>query len=134
MATPGHPGTCHSFDFAPWGGWWTGGFHRDGLLRTLASPETKGRANTVTTKYVVGSERERWVDLPRIRTGWHVGNGDQHAPDGRRHAVDLDTAHTACGLPAQLLVVFEELDWATMLSNDMSRGLQALCPVTKDRS
>ena len=77
----------------------------------------KGRAITVTPKCVVGSERERWVESPH--TGWHDGNGSQRAPDGRLHAVDLDAAQTMCGLPARVLVVFEALDWATTLSNDM---------------
>jgi hypothetical protein len=70
-------------------------------------------------KFVVGSEREQWVGSPPIRTGWHIGNGGQRAPDGRLHAVDLEAAQAACGLPARLLVVFEDLEWATMLSNDM---------------
>jgi hypothetical protein len=71
------------------------------------------------TKYVVASQSHHWVESPRVHVGWHVGNDGQRAPVGLRHAVHVDAAVSACGLPASMLSVFDDLDWTTMLSNEM---------------
>jgi len=71
------------------------------------------------TKYVVGSQSREWIELPRIRDGWHLGNDGQHAPVGLRHAVHVDAAASPCGLSVSLLYVFDNLDWGTMISNQM---------------
>ena len=72
-----------------------------------------------TVKYVVGSQTQQWVESPRIRTGWQLGNDGRRAPEGLRHAVDANATTAACGLPASVLFVFDDLDWATMISNEM---------------
>jgi hypothetical protein len=72
-----------------------------------------------TVKYVVGSESQQWVESSQLHTGWHLGNDGGRAPEGLRHAVDVDAATTACGLPVSVFFVFDDLDWATMISNEM---------------
>jgi hypothetical protein len=72
-----------------------------------------------SVKYVVASQSQQWVESPRIRTGWHPGNDGRRAPEGLRHAVDVNAATAACGLPGSVLFVFDDLDWATMISNEM---------------
>jgi hypothetical protein len=77
-----------------------------------------------SVKYVVASQSQQWVESPRIRTGWHLGNDGRRAPEALRHTLDIDAASAACGLPSRVLFVFDDLDWATMISNEM-------CPACK---
>ena len=71
-------------------------------------------------KYVVGSEHQEILlgtsDLGR--------ESSRRVPDGIRHAVEVATGAAACGVDASSLFVFGDIDWATMLSNEM-------CPVCK---
>lgn len=66
-------------------------------------------------KYVVGSERQQILLAP----AGHGTDDGLRVPDGIRHAVDSTTRHASCGVPANALFVFGDLDWTTMLSNEM---------------
>jgi hypothetical protein len=33
-----------------------------------------------TVTYVVGSQTQQWVELPRAHTGWRLGNEGRRAP------------------------------------------------------
>ena len=62
-------------------------------------PTGVGTKTMSTVKYVVGSQTQQWVESPRIRTGWQLGNDGRRAPEGLRHAVDANVTTAACGLP-----------------------------------
>ena len=66
-------------------------------------------------KYVVGSERQQILIAP----AGHGTDDGLRVPDGIRHAVDSTTGHPSCGVSAGSLFVFGDLDWTTMLSNEM---------------
>ena len=66
-------------------------------------------------KYVVGSERQQ-ILISRARRG---GDDGLRVPEGIRHAVDTTTNRASCGVSTSSLFVFGDLDWTTMLSNEM---------------
>ena len=66
-------------------------------------------------KYVVGSERQQILIAPAR----HGADDGLRVPDGVRHAVDSTTNHASCGVSTSSLYVFGNLDWTTMLSNEM---------------
>ena len=66
-------------------------------------------------KYVVGSERQQILIAP----AGHGTDDGLRVPDGIRHAVDSTTERASCGAAADSLFVFGDLDWTTMLSNEM---------------
>jgi len=66
-------------------------------------------------KYVVGSERQQIL----IEASDRGTDDGLRVPDGLRHAVDSTTGRASCGASAAALFVFEDLDWTTMLSNEM---------------
>ena len=66
-------------------------------------------------KYVVGSERQQIL----IASAGDGTDDGLRVPDGIRHAVDSRTSRASCGAPANALFVFSDLDWTTMLSNEM---------------
>ena len=66
-------------------------------------------------KYVVGSERQQILIAP---AGPGTDDG-LRMPDGIRHAVDSTTGLSSCGASTSSLFVFDDLDWTTMLSNEM---------------
>ena len=73
------------------------------LLGDLPTDVSTRTARTV--QYVVGSQSQRWVEFPWIRTGWHLGSAGRRVPDGLRHALDVDVMAAACGVPASVLFV-----------------------------
>jgi hypothetical protein len=78
----------------------------------LARDSRGGRRERL--KYVVGSEGQQILMAPTT-----IGcDSGQRLPDGIRHAVDVNTGHPSCGT-ADSLFVFDDLDWMTMLSNEM---------------
>ena len=66
-------------------------------------------------KYVVGSERQQILIAP----AGHGTDDGLRVPDGIRHAVDNTTSRASCGASVTSLFVFGDLDWTTMLSNEM---------------
>ena len=66
-------------------------------------------------KFVVGSERQQILIAP----AGHDTDDGLRVPDGIRHAIDSTTSHASCGASVSSLFVFGDLDWTTMLSNEM---------------
>ena len=66
-------------------------------------------------KYVVGSERQQ-IRISPARRG---ADDALRVPEGIRHAVDVITNRASCGVSTDSLFVFGDLDWTTMLSNEM---------------
>ena len=66
-------------------------------------------------KYVVGSEREQVLITRALRST----DDGLRVPEGIRHAVDSTTKRVSCGVSTSSLFVFDDLDWTTMLSNEM---------------
>jgi hypothetical protein len=75
----------------------------------------RGRTYHERVKYVVGSECQQILIAP-VR---HGADDGLRAPDGTRHAVDRMTNRASCGVTTNSLFVFRDLDWTTMLSNEM---------------
>lgn len=66
-------------------------------------------------EYVVGSESQEVLIRPTDLTR----KVSLRIPNGTRHAVDVATGQASCGMSASSLFVFADVQWATMVSNEM---------------
>jgi hypothetical protein len=70
--------------------------------------------NREHVRYLVGCEHQQIL----LQTSGLARDSSRRIPDGVRHAVTVATGAALCGVDASSLFVFD-LDWATMLSNEM---------------
>ena len=87
----------------------------DARLQDSAPAREGRRADREHLKYVVGSEGQQ-ILIELTRFGRDSG---QRLPDGIRHAVGVESGRSSCGVTTSSLFVFYDLNWMTMLSNDM---------------